>query len=180
MFTYGAKLVRVADGDTVDIDIDLGFGVWLKNERIRLYGIDTPESRTRDKVEKKFGKAAKAFVVNFLDDPAGLTLKCKSYNSKGKYGRIMGDIYRNTDYTEKSVNEHLMEKHHAVPYYGQSKTELVEEHLANRLYLYQSTLEGTPEVDSDTINYADIPARALEYVESLWDHDQLDLDSDAK
>ena len=63
MFTYGAKLVRVVDGDTVDIDIDLGFGVWLKNERIRLYGIDTPESRTRDKVEKKFGKAAKAFVV---------------------------------------------------------------------------------------------------------------------
>ena len=59
MFEYKCKLVRVIDGDTVDIDIDLGFGVWMKKQRIRLYGIDTPESRTKDKVEKVFGRAAK-------------------------------------------------------------------------------------------------------------------------
>ena len=55
MWTYRAKVVRVIDGDTVDVDIDLGFGIWQKNERVRIMGIDTPESRTRDKVEKKFG-----------------------------------------------------------------------------------------------------------------------------
>ena len=59
MYEYRAKLVKIVDGDTVDVDIDLGFGVWLKNERVRIMGIDTPESRTRDKVEKIFGLAAK-------------------------------------------------------------------------------------------------------------------------
>ena len=55
MYEYRCKVTRVVDGDTVDIDIDLGFGVWLHKERERIYGIDTPESRTRDKVEKKYG-----------------------------------------------------------------------------------------------------------------------------
>ena len=60
MYEYRAKIVRIIDGDTVDVDIDLGFGIWMKNERVRIMGIDTPESRTRDKVEKKFGLASKA------------------------------------------------------------------------------------------------------------------------
>ena len=60
MWTYRCKLRRVVDGDTVDVDIDLGFGIWQMNERVRIMGIDTPESRTRNKVEKKFGLAAKA------------------------------------------------------------------------------------------------------------------------
>ena len=60
MWTYRAKVIRVVDGDTVDVDIDLGFGIWQKNERVRIMGIDTPESRTRDKIEKKFGLASKA------------------------------------------------------------------------------------------------------------------------
>ena len=59
MYEYKAKLLKVIDGDTVDVDIDLGFGIWMKNERVRIMGIDTPESRTRDKEEKKFGLAAK-------------------------------------------------------------------------------------------------------------------------
>ena len=59
MYEYKAKLVKIVDGDTVDVDIDLGFGVWLKNERVRIMGLDTPASRTRDKVEKIFGLAAK-------------------------------------------------------------------------------------------------------------------------
>ena len=59
MYEYRANINRVVDGDTVDVDIDLGFGVWMKDERVRLAGIDTPESRTRDKVEKKFGLASK-------------------------------------------------------------------------------------------------------------------------
>ena len=59
MYEYRCKVLRVVDGDTVDVDIDLGFGVWMKKERVRMMGIDTPESRTRDKVEKKFGLASK-------------------------------------------------------------------------------------------------------------------------
>ena len=55
MYEYRAKLINIVDGDTVDVDIDLGFGVWIKDERVRIMGIDTPESRTRDLVEKKFG-----------------------------------------------------------------------------------------------------------------------------
>ena len=59
MYDYKCKVVKVVDGDTVDVDIDLGFGVWMRDERVRVMGIDTPESRTRDLVEKKFGLAAK-------------------------------------------------------------------------------------------------------------------------
>ena len=61
MFEYKCKLVRVVDGDTVDVDIDLGFGVWLRKQRIRLYGIDTPESRTSDPIEKVYGNAVQGF-----------------------------------------------------------------------------------------------------------------------
>ena len=132
MYEYRCEVVKVIDGDTVDIDIDLGFGVWLTNERVRLYGVDTPESRTRDKVEKIYGLAAKDFVKKFCDDKAGMTLKCKTYDSKGKFGRIMGELWRITDYADKSVNDYLVEKHHAVPYYGQNKKDVEAEHMKNR------------------------------------------------
>ena len=66
MYEYRCKIVKVIDGDTVDVDIDLGFGVWLHKERIRLYGIDTPESRTRDLEEKKYGLLSKKFLQEHL------------------------------------------------------------------------------------------------------------------
>ena len=66
VYEYNCKIVRVVDGDTVDVDIDLGFGIWRHKERIRLHGIDTPESRTRDLVEKKFGYQSKEMVEIFL------------------------------------------------------------------------------------------------------------------
>ena len=68
MYEYKCKVIRVVDGDTVDVDIDLGFGVWLHKERVRIIGMDTPESRTRDKEEKKYGLAAKAELKVLLDD----------------------------------------------------------------------------------------------------------------
>tara|TARA_B100001939_G_C16928531_1_gene612888 strand:+ start:1149 stop:1511 length:363 start_codon:yes stop_codon:yes gene_type:complete len=117
MYEYRCKLDRVVDGDTVDVDIDLGFGVWLRKQRIRLFGINAPESRTRDLEEKKKGLAAKQFVVDFLDDEY-LILKTETYDATGKYGRILGSIFRTTDYADKSVNEYLVEKGHAVPYFG--------------------------------------------------------------
>ena len=66
MYEYNFKLVRIVDGDTVDIDIDLGFGIWLQNQRIRIMGIDTPESRTSDPEEKKFGKLATELESSIL------------------------------------------------------------------------------------------------------------------
>ena len=110
MYEYRCKVKRVIDGDTVDIDIDLGFGVWLKGERVRLYGIDTPESRTSDKVEKIYGLEAKKYVQKFLDDK-WIMLKTKEYDAKGKFGRILGELWRTTSYADKSLNEYMIEKH---------------------------------------------------------------------
>jgi len=134
MYKYRCKLKKVVDGDTVDIDIDLGFEVWLKNQRVRLYGVDTPESRTRDKEEKKYGLAAKQFVENFLDDK-WLILQTETYDAAGKFGRILGSLYRTTNYADQSLNEYLIEKHYAVPYYGQSKEDIQKQHLENRKFV---------------------------------------------
>ena len=134
MYEYRCKVVRVIDGDTVDVDIDLGFGVWLKKERIRLYGIDTPESRTRDLEEKKYGLAAKEFLTKMLDDDGGIILKTQK-DAEGKFGRILGELWRTTEYGDQSINQYLVDNHHAVRYYGQSKSEMVSEHLHNRTLL---------------------------------------------
>ena len=126
MFEYKCKLVRVIDGDTVDIDIDLGFGVWLRKQRIRMYGIDTPESRTRDLEEKKYGLAAKEFLQKWTG--AGeLTIKTHK-DAKGKFGRILGELWT----FETNINQKMVEEHHAVEYHGQSKEEIRNEHIQNR------------------------------------------------
>ena len=131
MYEYRCKVDRIIDGDTVDVDIDLGFGVWLHKERIRLYGIDTPESRTRDLEEKKYGLAAKKFLTGMLDDPAGIILKTHK-DATGKFGRILRELWRTTNYADQSINDYMVEKHHAAAYLGQSKTHIQEQHLKNR------------------------------------------------
>ena len=127
MYEYKCKLVRVVDGDTVDIDIDLGFGVWLRKQRIRMYGIDTPESRTSDDVEKIYGLAAKEFLVKWTNS-GDLSLKTFK-DGKGKYGRILGELWYGG---EHNINQLLIDNHHAVKYHGQSKEEIAEEHIKNR------------------------------------------------
>tara|TARA_B100000927_G_C16313144_1_gene408257 strand:- start:23 stop:460 length:438 start_codon:yes stop_codon:yes gene_type:complete len=140
MYEYRCKLVKIIDGDTMDIDIDLGFGVWLKGERVRLYGIDTPESRTRDLTEKKYGLAAKSYATKFLDDE-WLILKTKEYDAKGKFGRILGELWRSTGYNnDKSLNAYMIKDHHAVEYYGQSKEEIAERHIENRRFVISEHL----------------------------------------
>ena len=129
MYEYRCKVTRVVDGDTVDVDIDLGFGVWLHKERVRIYGIDTPESRTRYKEEKKYGLMAKDFVKQFVKG-TNIILRTQKYDAKGKFGRILGDII--VDGT--SLSDTMIKEHHAVPYYGQSKDEVQESHLANRTH----------------------------------------------
>ena len=133
MYEYACKIIRVIDGDTADVDIDLGFGVWLKKQRIRFYGIDTPESRTRDLEEKKYGLAAKAFVKDYLLLGSTQTLITVK-DGVGKYGRILGQ-FRVYDIEKDAwviLNDLMIEKHHAVAYHGQSKEDIAEGHLANR------------------------------------------------
>ena len=131
MYEYRCKVVKIVDGDTVDVDIDLGFGVWLKKERIRMFGIDTPESSTRDLDEKKYGLMAKEFITKLLDDEGGIVLKTHK-DAEGKFGRILGELWRTTDLADRSINQIMIEKHHAVSYYGQSKEDIAEQHIKNR------------------------------------------------
>ena len=129
MFEYKATVTRVIDGDTVDCDIDLGFSVILHKQRIRLKGIDTPESRTRDKIEKQYGLAAKAYLVDFIDKSGdGLSIET-SKDGRGKFGRILGRL-NNGD--GQCVNDMMCDVGHAVPYEGQSKADIEALHLENR------------------------------------------------
>lgn len=130
MYQYKVKVTRVVDGDTVDVDIDLGFSVVLKKQRVRLYEIDTPESRTRDLEEKKFGLASKKYLKNKLENATNIYL---TSHDKGKFGRILGELF--IDDNEKSVNMQLVDNHHAVYYYGQNKNDVKQEHLVNREWL---------------------------------------------
>ena len=132
---YDVRVIKVVDGDTVDVDIDLGFGITLTDERVRIMGIDTPESRTRDKVEDLFGEAAKARLKELMEDGAKLitTENKKGEDMKGKFGRILGDFYVERYEGEKErVTDILVEEGHAVAYFGGSKEEIQMKHMANR------------------------------------------------
>lgn len=133
VYEYSCKIVRVVDGDTVDVDIDLGFGVWMHKERIRLHGIDTPESRTRDLEEKKYGLLAKEQIRFFLPEGSMQTLVTVR-DKAGKYGRILGKfkIFDSKNDCETTINDWMIQEHHAAPYFGQSKEEIAQIHLDNR------------------------------------------------
>ena len=127
MYEYRCIIIKVIDGDTADVDIDLGFGVWMKKQRIRFYGIDTPESRTRDLEEKKYGLMAKEMVLAHL--PIGSTQILRTHkDGVGKYGRILGSFVVG----DTTLNQMLIDTHNAVAYFGQSKEDIEEEHITNR------------------------------------------------
>ena len=131
MYEYRCKIVKIVDGETVDVDIDLGFGVWMHKERIRLYGIDTPESRTRDLDEKKYGLIAKSWIEKFM--PLGSTQTLITQKDKsGKFGRILGKFRVNDGSYDIILNDWMITNHHAVAYYGQSKQDIAEQHIINR------------------------------------------------
>ena len=134
MYEYKAKILKVIDGDTVDVDIDLGFGVILTDERVRMMGIDTPESRTRDKVEKTFGLASKARLIEILGEDTILQTQINKdgEDMKGKFGRILGDFQIEVDGETKLATQMLVEEGHAVPYFGGSKDDIKEQHMVNR------------------------------------------------
>ena len=116
-YEYSAKLVRVVDGDTCDALIDLGFDTWVK-KRIRFYGVDTWESRTRNKEEKVKGLAAKAYVKDLLENSDEGKFLLKSHGV-GKYGRVLGELFVKGH--ETSVNDLLIENGHAYEYDGGKK-----------------------------------------------------------
>ena len=127
MYEYGCKVTRVVDGDTVDCILDLGFSI-LHKCRVRLFAIDTPESRTRDKDEKVRGKLAAKFLKDAIDNGKKVILRTKLKDSKGKYGRVLGEIIVD----DININVSMIENYLAVAYHGQSKDDVEAEHLINR------------------------------------------------
>ena len=105
MYEYKVSVVKVVDGDTIDVDIDLGFGMVYKKQRVRMKGIDTPESRTRDLVEKKFGLASKEFLKEQLKDQE---IELVSHD-KGKFGRILGELFVGS--SAYSINKIMIDNH---------------------------------------------------------------------
>lgn len=127
-FSYRVKKVtKVVDGDTIDVTLDMGFDI-LYQQRVRLFGIDTPESRTRDKVEKKYGLLSKKFLQEQLKNAKKVSIKTYKGDETGKFGRILGDVWIDG----KSINQTMCDKGYAVAYYGQNKSLVEEAHLKNR------------------------------------------------
>ena len=113
MFEYNATVTKVVDGDTIDAMVDLGFGTW-KKVRIRMHGINAPESRTRDLEEKKKGLAAKARLIEMLGENKNEFILVS--HGVGKFGRCLGEIFLRKD--QNSVNKQLIWEGHGTEYYG--------------------------------------------------------------
>ena len=122
MYSYKVKEVaKVVDGDTVDLVIDLGFGLY-KKERVRVAGIDSPESRTRDKEEKVYGLEAKAYLMGILESAETIIVETEK---DGKYGRMLGWLY--VDDNDQSVNHLMIEAGYAWAYDGGTKQKNFDE-----------------------------------------------------
>ena len=136
------KVTKIIDGDTIDVILDLGFDI-LHKSRVRLFGIDTPESRTRNKIEKKFGLASKVRLKELLGTKAILKTQVskKGEDMKGKFGRILGDFM--TDDGRKCADI-LCEEGHAVAYFGGSKDDVQSQHMKNRLKLIKKGIVKGP------------------------------------
>ena len=127
MYEYKCEVTRVVDGDTIDCVLDLGFSI-LHKCRVRLYGIDTPESRTRDLDEKARGKLASKFLQDSIDNGKEIVLRSELKDSKGKYGRVLGSIVVD----DLDINKAMVANNLAVKYFGQSKDDVEAEHMVNR------------------------------------------------
>ena len=119
MYEYHVKKVNnVVDGDTIDVDIDLGFDISFSS-RVRLAGIDTPESRTKDLAEKKLGLEAKDYVKSKIKDAKEVVIKTEKMDSSEKYGRILGWVF--LDGSKVSINEQMIAEGYAWGYLGDTK-----------------------------------------------------------
>ena len=144
MYEYKCKVTRVVDGDTCDVVLDLGFSIEYR-DRVRLMAIDTPESRTRNKVEKKLGLASKARLKELCTQHKGNLVLRTSKEGKGKFGRILGSLFLFG--SEVSLNEMLIAEGHARPYYGGSKSEVGEWTKQEDGQWYRWTKDGYVEIN---------------------------------
>ena len=138
-FSYRiSKVTKVVDGDTIDVIMDMGFDIMYKS-RVRLYGIDTPESRTRNLDEKKRGLLAKKYLQEALKAGNKLSIKTYKDNETGKFGRILGDVFIDG----KSINAQMVKDFMAVPYTGQSKQAIMQLHESNKkMLIKQGKISG--------------------------------------
>ena len=141
MYEYSCKVKRVVDGDTIDVVLDLGVDIQYKS-RVRLYGIDTPESRTRNLDEKARGKMAGAFLKEAVEKGEKVVIQTKLKDSRGKFGRVLGDVVVDG----VNINKAMIENNYAVAYYGQSKEDVEEEHQLNRTKLIEQGLFNPEEI----------------------------------
>ena len=131
MYEYRIKKVlKVVDGDTIDVDIDLGFNISY-TQRVRLAGIDTPESRTKDLKEKALGLEVKDKLKKSIEAAKVVVIKTEKPDSSEKYGRILGWVY--LDNAAKSINEQLIDEGYAWGYMGETKVKDFDALLAKRL-----------------------------------------------
>ena len=144
MYEYKVKITRVVDGDTVDAEVDLGFDTFIK-DRIRLMGLDTPESRTRNKKEKALGLAAKAYLKELLKENKGDIILRTSKEGKGKFVRILGTLLIYDGKT--SVNQMLIDEGHARNYFGGSKDEQGEWTVEENGKWFRWTQDGYVEIE---------------------------------
>ena len=130
-YEYHAKVTEVIDGDTIIIDIDLGFDVKLTNQKVRLLGVDTPESRTSDKIEKQFGMLSKDFTKKFIENcNSEIIIRTYKSDDTEKFGRLHGEVIN--PLTKEVLNESLINNNYAVKYLGENKDNVKSLHLSNR------------------------------------------------
>ena len=155
---YKCKVIKVVDGDTVDVDIELGFGIVLTDERVRVMGIDTPESRTSDKVEDLFGEAAKKRVKELMENDVILITQEDKHGEdmKGKFGRILGDFYvERYEGKREKLTEVMIDEGHCVPYFGGSKEDVQAQHMVNRKRLLSEGIVSQEDYDAAVAEMAD-------------------------
>ena len=139
MYEYKCKVKRVVDGDTMDVILDLGFDV-LHSVRVRLSGIDTPESRTRDLDEKARGKLSKAYLKESIKGKK-IVLRTKLKDSRGKFGRVIAEVWAEFEEgSMRNVNELMIKECHAVKYNAENKALVYDAHMANRDILIEKGL----------------------------------------
>ena len=139
MYEYKCKVKRVVDGDTMDVILDLGFSVHHA-VRVRMAGIDTPESRTRDKDEKARGKLSKAFLKESIKGKK-IILKTKIKDAKGKFGRVIAEVWAEFEEGSlRNINELMIKECYAVKYNAENKALVEEAHLVNRQILIEKGL----------------------------------------
>jgi micrococcal nuclease len=132
MYEYSCKVERVVDGDTCDVVLDLGFNI-LHKCRVRLFAIDTPESRTRNRDEKARGILAKNFLKEAVENGEKVIIQTKLKDSRGKFGRVLGDVVVDG----VNINQSMVNNFHAAPYFGQSKEAIQAVHDNNRTRLIE-------------------------------------------